>query len=194
MNFVQNVLLRGAMALAGSSTAHGLEIVNLSRSEVDALIFNRVARVLQLIQQYDASQLRRILADVRRIVVTPPGGAAGSYWASVKACVLGAEHLLQDSCESAAMTLVHEATHARLERAGIRYTSANRARIESICLRAEIAFGRKVPGTELLVEEAKHAMNTEWWTDDAHSERRRHHLTVIGCPAWLIRFGDRLLR
>ncbi len=84
------------------------------------------------------------------------------------------------------MTLVHEATHARVYRAGIRYLPRNRRRIEQICVRAEIDFATQLPDATLLADEARHALETEWWEDVPKRERELGQLRILGVPAWLI--------
>jgi hypothetical protein len=44
-----------------------------------------------------------------------------------------------------ATILVHEATHARVTRAGVAYSKANRSRIEALCKKAELAFLLRIP-------------------------------------------------
>src|SRR2546427_9194317 len=55
----------------------------------------------------------------------------------------------QTSAARLASTLVHEATHARLDRLGFRYAAERRARIEGICFRREIAFRSEEHTSEL---------------------------------------------
>lgn len=92
------------------------------------------------------------------------------------------------------MTLVHEATHARLHRAGVRYTHDLRERIEAICLKAEIDFGRRLPGAEQLVAEAQTALETRWWEAPSQQQREIGQLRALGVPGWLLRWGRSVAR
>jgi len=53
-----------------------------------------------------------------------------------------------------AATILHEAMHARLHRLGVAVGAADRARQERFCRRAEVEFGRLVPGGEPIVKRA----------------------------------------
>jgi hypothetical protein len=51
-----------------------------------------------------------------------------------------------------ALTIVHEAMHARLARLSIAYSEQLRARVERICIAAEIDLAGKLPGGESLAQ------------------------------------------
>jgi hypothetical protein len=53
-----------------------------------------------------------------------------------------------------AATVLHEAMHARLHQLGFPLEMEDRARQERFCRRAEIEFGRLVPGGDRVVERA----------------------------------------
>ena len=77
--------------------------------------------------------------------------------------------------ELLAAVIVHEATHARLWRRGIRYEEAQRPRIEEICIRREIAFAVKLPNGETVRDQAERSLafcaTGEHWTSTAFRER-----------------------
>jgi hypothetical protein len=54
-----------------------------------------------------------------------------------------------------AATILHEAMHARLHAAGLPLDFEDRARQERFCRRAEIEFGRLVPGGDVVLERAQ---------------------------------------
>jgi hypothetical protein len=56
------------------------------------------------------------------------------------------------------MTIVHEATHARIELAGIRYVSGRRMRIENACIRQELELAELVPESGPEMQEARMAL------------------------------------
>src|SRR5687767_10756012 len=91
----------------------------------------RVERALLLVKQHSPLHYSRIISNLERIwIFLLPGGLA-AYNHSLKACVLD-ERFVADSATSAeeiASAIVHEATHARLERCGIEYNEDRRARI-----------------------------------------------------------------
>jgi uncharacterized protein YjaZ len=98
--------------------------------------------------------------------------------------------------EEIASTIVHEATHARLERYGIEYEEQRRARIEAICFRRERAFAaRFTDGAELQERIARYLewyqANPEQFSDTRFQENRMaggiDALRYLGTPDWLIR-------
>jgi len=76
---------------------------------------------------------------------------------------------------------------------GIRYEENTRFRVERICCKAEIAFARRLPLSELtsrgiIVEHGAYKMKhaSTIWSDQGLMEA---HLTAardLGCPEWLI--------
>ena len=53
----------------------------------------------------------------------------------------------ETTIERIASVIVHEATHARMERCGIGYAEDQRARIETVCFRRELAFAVRLEVT-----------------------------------------------
>jgi hypothetical protein len=87
-----------------------------------------------------------VAGELKRIWVTLLFYGLGQYKHSLKACILD-ERYVADSAttvERIATTIVHEATHARLERCGIEYKQELRTRIEAICFRRELAFAARL--------------------------------------------------
>ena len=79
------------------------------------------------------------------------------------------------SPELIAAVIVHEATHARLERYGIGYEEKLRARIEAVCFRRELAFAAKLPNGEAVRQPAEDRLkayaSANFWTNAAFAER-----------------------
>ena len=86
------------------------------------------------------------------------------------------------------MTLVHESTHGYIASRGCSYEEHRRAQIERICVRAEIAFARRLPDPGNLVAEAEAVLNfpSEFWRSEAFSERNIKRLEVINAPRWMV--------
>jgi hypothetical protein len=79
---------------------------------------------------------------------------AVAWWHyGVKLIIVDARFLCDPETTPAniAATLVHEATHARLDRIG--YAPEKRARVEGLCFRRERAFARRLPDSHELVAE-----------------------------------------
>jgi hypothetical protein len=182
---LRGLMLGAALRLSDRRVIRGFEVANLSESNESGRLFDRLEGVLSMMHGVAPGIVARMRQSFSRILIMPSGGASGSYWSFLDGCALGAQHLLKDSDASVAMTLVHEATHARLHRAGIRYRPALRARIEAICVRAEVDFGQRLPNAEHLVAEAESALATKWWEPAAQEHRLRGQLLSLRMPAWL---------
>ncbi len=159
----------------------------------------RVEDALQLIKRHDSIHYSRTIHNLERIWVHLIPSAIACYDPTLMACVLDERFVLLETTtlERIASTIVHEATHARLERWGISYDNEkNRSRIEAICLRRELNFVAKLPHSELLQEEIS---NTLAWCAGDHdyfsdaSFRQRYErgqaetLRYLGTPDWIIR-------
>ncbi|MHC2436808.1 hypothetical protein [Bradyrhizobium sp. USDA 4451] len=98
--------------------------------------------------------------------------------------------------ERIASTIVHEATHARLESCGIEYYEKDRHRIEAICLRRELSFLAGLPDVELMREEIRQtiawcASDREYLSDPSFQQRQEQGqietLRHLNVPEWFIR-------
>jgi hypothetical protein len=167
--------------------------------------FRRVEEALQLIKRHDQLNYLRVIRNLDRIWVHLIPSAQAHYDRTLNACVLDERYLLKEemTLDRIASTIVHEATHARLEGWGIIYEEESRYRIEAIYLRRELNFLTKLPDSEHLKEEIARAL--EWCaTDRDHlsdaSFREREDqgqvetLRYLGAPNWFIRFAMWLIR
>ena len=97
--------------------------------------------------------------------------------------------------EQIASVIVHETTHAVLERRGIAYDEARRHRIEAICLRRQLHFVSKLAGGEAEQESVKLSLdyygdNPEFFSD-VNMGQRFHDGSVetlrwLGVPNCLV--------
>ena len=159
----------------------------------------RIEDALQLIKHHDSLNYSRVIHNLERVWVHLLPDACACYRASLKACVLDERFVLLETTtlEEIASTIVHEATHAKLERWGISYDEKKRSRIEAVCLRRELNFISKLPHSEPSRE--KIARTLEWCVSDHdyfsnQSFQQRDHqgvvetLRYVGTPDWLIGF------
>lgn len=114
--------------------------------------------------------------------------------------MLDERYVLQETTavDKIAATIVHEATHARLERRGIQYVEKQRRQIEAVCIRRELDFVARLPHAEPLRKMRAYAL--EWciagehdFFSDAnfatrHEEGLIEALRYLGAPAWIIGF------
>jgi len=118
----------------------------------------------------------------------------------LNACVFDERFVLAETTtlQKIASTIIHEATHARLDGWGIDYHEARRYRIEAICIRRELNFLTKLPDSEHLQEEIAYAL--EWYAakQDYFSDRNDRErddqgapeaFRYLGAPNWVVRFA-----
>jgi hypothetical protein len=172
-------------------TVHGVRIVDLIVREEESAACWDVESAIEVIRQHDPARLRRLLQDVRYVVVTHTAGSAGEYREDVRAILLDASNVGKQTPEAVAMVIVHEATHARLWRMGVGRFH-DRGRIETACVRAEIDFARKIAGTERLIWGAEAKLATRYWEGPRPQDAERY-LKRLGFPRWARRIlGTRI--
>jgi hypothetical protein len=157
----------------------------------------RIEDALRLIERCAPLHYRRIKNNLARIWVHLVPHGAGCYLRSLNACLLDERIVASETTtvEWIASAIFHEATHARLEKLGIRYDEAVRKRIERICARRELDFARHLSGVDALLEEitwrldqcseenASYTDQNMWEkTDQGNQEILRH----LGTPEWAI--------
>jgi hypothetical protein len=90
-----------------------------------------------------------------------------------------------------ASTIVHEATHARLERMGIAYKPDRRLRIEQACYRRQLAFVRNLPDHARLAEMVEAQIASPGPESDysweGYNARIIAELRRLGMPRWFTR-------
>jgi hypothetical protein len=158
-------------------------------------VLRRVEDALFLIKDNDQLRYSRLIRDLERIWVRDVPGALGTFNQELRTCSLDREFVLAETTrpELIAATIVHEATHARLDSYGIGYEEKLRARIEAICFRRERAFAAKLPNGAQVRERAERSLaafaKEDYWTDAAFAERfDKDHLEALrklGAPDWV---------
>ncbi|MDR3467333.1 MAG: hypothetical protein P4M07_15485 [Xanthobacteraceae bacterium] len=151
-----------------------------------------------LIKRHSALSHARIIRELERIWVHLSIHGVGEYRHSLKACILDERYVADPATtvERIASTIVHEATHARLERCGIEYKEELRARIEATCFRRELAFAVcLLDSAELQQDIARYLewypANPDHFSDASFRERHwsgaTEALRHLGAPDWFIR-------
>ncbi|WP_456733793.1 hypothetical protein [Bradyrhizobium sp. USDA 3364] len=157
----------------------------------------RVEAALRLMERFAPLHYQRVKKSLSRIWVQLVPHGAGCYLHSLNACLLDERVIASKdtTLEWIASAIVHEATHARLEKRGIHYDEAVRNRIERICARRELDFARRLSGVETLHEEITRRLdlcneenafytdqNMRQTIDQGNAEMLRH----LGTPEWVI--------
>ena len=143
--------------LAERRVVRGLPvIVYNTRPDIDTEhALGRLDEALALIQRYQPWHFRRLPRDFARIVVQR-FPCRGAYFPESRTCLVELTFVVNPSFTPAqvAATILHEAMHARLDNAGVKYDPGCAAKHERFCRRAEVEFGMLVPGGEPIVERA----------------------------------------
>ena len=156
-----------------------------SRTDADD-VMEKTGTALRLIAKYDSVLYRQIKSDIRLLLFT--GASGGSYLAGMKACRIGIAYTRRVAPVELAMTIIHEGTHARLDRTGLRYDGYQREQIERTCIAAEIAFAERIPGSEEAAKASKQLLNTRWWEPERLAEDALIELRAGGVPKWLAKW------
>lgn len=147
----------------------------------------------------------RVIRNLDRIWVYLMPGARGCYVNRLNACMLDERFVDNDETtpESIASVIVHEATHARLEKWGIVYDEAKRHRIEAICIRRQLNFASGLTGCEEMLEATRRSLdyygaNAEYFSDmnrqQRHLDGNLEVLRYLGVPNWLIALVAKMAR
>lgn len=162
----------------------------------------RVEDALRLIERCAPLHYRRIKNNLARIWVHLVPHGAGCYSHSLNACLLDERIVTSETTtvEWIASAIVHEATHARLEKLGIRYHEALRQRIERICARRELDFARHLSGVDALQEEITWRLDRCSEENSSYTDQNMWENTVqgnaeilrhLGTPEWVITLAFR---
>jgi hypothetical protein len=187
MGFLERVLLK----LCDSRTIDGLLILSPYQKAMD-----RVDAALSLIRLHDPVRYRRLTQDLKRIWLRRLPGCIGRFDPPSSTCELDNRFVQDDetTTEMIAALIVHEATHARLWRHGIRYEENIRFDVEGVCIRREIAFSAKLPEGGLIRDRAMRkldALSDEELSDVGQRHRLREQLDSmlrgVGVPRWIVK-------
>lgn len=148
-----------------------------------------VVDALALIQEVDPARFERLRRDMPRILVTRARWP--QYWINRALCVLPADRVESAPAHELALALVHEATHARIHRAGVPWRLASYQRIEQRCVRSEIAFCRALAAAGWKTDE-----RVNWYTRRLNEKLYRASLpwafpirlvaSIVLWPLWTV--------
>ncbi|HEX2636502.1 MAG TPA: hypothetical protein VHL81_05205 [Gemmatimonadales bacterium] len=146
------------MNLTERRVIDGLAVTVINtRPDIDTeAVLSRLATALGLIRRYTPHYYRHLGRDFAGILVKRYE-CRGAYLVEPRICLVELTFVVNPDFSEAqvAATILHEAMHARLHRLGVAVGSADRARQERFCRRAEVEFGRLVPGGEPIVQRAR---------------------------------------
>jgi hypothetical protein len=163
----------------------------------------RIEQALHLVERHSPLHYARILRNLERIWIFLLSHGRAEYNEALGACVID-ERLIADpetNTEELASIIVHEATHARLDRCGIEYREELRVRIETVCLRRELDFAARLPDSLALQSRLVNMLdwygdNQDYFSDTRLLERdadgEMETLRYAGVPEWFIRAAPTL--
>jgi hypothetical protein len=157
----------------------------------------RVEDALQLMKQQSPLHYSRVTSNLDRIWLRLVPSSRANYSPRLNACELDERFVAQADTtpELIASVIVHEATHARLERWGIAYDEAKRHRIEAICIRRQLHFVSRLAGCEAMQESLRESLdyygnNAEYFSDEnmrqSFDDGSLETLRWLGVPNWLV--------
>jgi hypothetical protein len=126
------------------------------RPDIDtAHLIARFTECLQLIQDYMPHNARRLRSDLSKIWVKRWPNR-GIFFHASRTMIIDTTFVVNPSFVPAqvAATILHEGVHARVTAMGVDRAHVNAADEERMARRAEIEFGRRVPGGEPVVQRA----------------------------------------
>lgn len=189
-------LRRSELRKGTRANAHGISVV-IYRTNADQtrISMEKVHAALELIARHDPRSLEGMRSHFDTILVWYGLDAANAgYLHSERLCMLSFRYVEKESTEPArlAMTLVHELTHARHFSRGRPLRGAH---AEWLCIGAELAFIKKVPGTEHLRVAAARRLERrpDFYSAAADTERQLADLEAGGArwSAALLRYLQR---
>jgi hypothetical protein len=186
------------------STGRDIDGVWIGTFDTEAGL-RRVEGALQLMKRQSPLHHGRVVHSLDRIWVRLVPDSVANYSRRLNACELDERFVVANdtTLELIASTIVHEATHARLEGWGIAYDEARRHRIEAICLRRELDFVSQLTGCEALQESVRRSLdyygnNSEFFSDGNMGQRFEdgsfETLRYLGVPNWLVALLARIAK
>lgn len=173
--------------------------------DADAL-FDKLEAAFELLEFYGRRTLAGLQQDTNGVWVSDVAPGIAQWRRDRRLVEVDEDYARapETSPRQIAATLVHEVTHARLERMGFAYLPERRERIEKACFRRELAFARRLPpGAEDLIAEAESQLarppdylTPEWRRAQLleKNQQRLARLRELGVPRWIVGALGRLSR
>jgi len=154
---LKTILRRAGADLPEDRIVRGIPVTLINtRPDIDSEdVFARLDAALELIERHQPSHFRRMHRDFARIQVRR-FPCRGAYFPDTRICLVELTFVVnrEFTPTQVAATILHEAMHARLDNAGVKYDPAGAAKHERFCRRAEVEFGMLAPDGAPVVERA----------------------------------------
>lgn len=189
---LRGAALRVALALGTRRNVESIPVYfDPEFKDIDDLTA-RISAALQLVRSTAPRRWQRLVRDVSRLHCTKLGRPGAHYDHSIAACVIDADYVRGSPASFLAASVIHEATHARIEKAGIAYLPVQRHRIERRCMVEEIDFAEALAGDQAhLLTHLRSAIDSVWYSDEQFAERLIARYRALGIPPWMIHWLQR---
>jgi hypothetical protein len=158
-------------------------------------ILDKVESALDLVLRNDRRAMQVLRAETDGIFVAATHGVRAEWRRNEKLVMLRPEYVSASGTSTLqlASTLVHEATHAWLEKLGFQYSPERRPRIETICFRRELRFVRHASGPKELIGnlERQLTLDPEYLSDESFRERLLIEIERLGLAGRLVIAAER---
>jgi hypothetical protein len=178
-------LMRGPRTVVAGIPVHHAS-VTADRLET---VLRQIERALALTQR-DLRHWTHLRRDGPAILVVD-ATTNPKYIPPMNLILLPIGSIVNDPVQLLAVSIVHEATHARIAHATRGLRAMEVGRQERLCQEEGIAFMRRVarPGDPLLepwVAFERKKLEREWWTRANRQKAYAEQLKADGAPAWAI--------
>ena len=160
----------------------------------EALVVERLEAAIALLQTTRPRWVARHRPLISALEVGPLLTVAGQWVERRKTIALDADFLCNTMHPvfQLASTIVHEATHARIEKWGVAYRDPRNVRIEEACLKQQQAFLRELPADDLTAWALGHLADVranagDLWSVERGERRIEEALMRLNVPLRLIR-------
>ncbi|HYF39020.1 MAG TPA: hypothetical protein VD930_04975 [Gemmatimonadales bacterium] len=140
---------------------HGLRVrLENTRPDIESQrVLDRLTRALDLIAAHAPHRLRRMQHDLAGIVVRR-FACRGAFFPQERECLVELTFTVnpRHGLAEIAASIIHEATHARIQAMCGSLRPHQRPREERLCRKAELEFGLLVPDGQIVVERARAAL------------------------------------
>lgn len=194
---LKTLLRRAGADLPEHRMIRGLP-VTLLNTRVDISserVFTRLDEALALIERFQPWNFRRMHRDFARIEIRR-FPCRGAFFPETRTCLVELTFVVNTAFTptQVAATILHEAMHARLDNAGVKYDPSSAAKHERFCRRAEVEFGMVAPDGAPVVERALASLAStdeevapviDW--EVAGLRVAEADLAALAAPAWMKR-------
>ena len=164
----------------------------LSDPHAYQIAFDKLEAAFDLLVRYSPARAKRV-RSLSGILIFGKTSHIARYSVRTNICRIWEPYILasETTPEELALTLVHEATHAWLDRLGFGYEEHIRADIEYLCIRAEYGVALRLPSGSVDVENCRNRLNInpDSLTNASFHEDRISALRELGCPMWIIKLA-----